>query len=175
MKKLTQERVKNLMHYNPATGVFIWTHRKSGVTPGMQAGSKHVTGYIDITVDGRVYKAHRLAILWMEGYWPEHTVDHINRIRDDNRYLNLREATYQCQARNCKVAKNNTSVVTWVRWRSQRGSWQAFVMVSGKIFYLGHYKSVLAAAYARYAAEQCLGFQDCDINSSAKQYIEAHR
>ena len=42
---------------------------------------------------------------------------------------------------------------------------------NGQIKSLGYFNDILEAAYARFAAEQCLGYQDCDINSSAKQYI----
>jgi len=168
---ITQEHLRELLHYNPETGVFTWIYRKSGVTLGQVAGSLHVNGYVDIKLDGVVYKAHRLAILYVDGYFPEHTVDHINRIRDDNRYVNLREASYQCQSRNCAVGVNNTSKVCGVRWRAQRRSWQAFMMVSGKMHYLGHYTCLVEAACARLAGEQCLGYDDWDGASSARRMV----
>src|SRR4029077_7435541 len=36
---------------------------------------------------------HRLAFLWVNGEWPREEVDHVNRVKDDNRWANLREAT----------------------------------------------------------------------------------
>jgi len=169
---ITQQRLRELLHYDKITGVFTWIHRKSGITVGQVAGCRHNKhGYVDIKLDGRSYKAHRLAVLYVDGYFPELTVDHEDRVRHNNAYENLREASYQCQSRNCTKARNNTSSVTGVRWRAQRNRWQAFVMVSGEMKYLGHFSDLLDAACARYAAEQCLDYPDWSGDSTAKKYM----
>ena len=82
---LTQSRLKELLHYNPETGIFTWLVSKKGVKIGNIAGSVNSIGYRYISVDRILYKASRLAWLFIEGYFPENDVDHINRIRDDDR------------------------------------------------------------------------------------------
>jgi len=84
---LTTERLRELLHYDPETGEF---HKISGGRPG-PIGSLDPAGYRQIAVDGVLYKAHRLAVLYMTGEMPISAlpVDHINRKRDDNRWCNL--------------------------------------------------------------------------------------
>ena len=171
---ITQERLKEVLDYNPDTGIFRWMvstgHR---AIVGAVAGSLKESGYIEINVDGRRYQAHRLAILYTDGYMPENTVDHKDRVRSNNWRDNLREATQQCQNRNCGMRKDNKSGVKGVSWCQREGKWYAHIVVDGSGKNLGYHASILDAAYVRFAAEQCLGFQDCDLNSSAKQYIDA--
>ena len=90
---LTQERLKELLHYDPETGVFTWRVARQGwIKAGDQAGSVQSTGYRLIGLAGRRYRASRLAFLYMLGRWPRADVDHKNRVRDDDMWHNLREA-----------------------------------------------------------------------------------
>lgn len=89
--KLTQKRLKKLLYYNPDTGIFTWKINSRRSLKDAPAGNLHPSGYIRIGIDSKEYRAHRLAFLYMEGYIPENDVDHINRVRDDNRWKNLRE------------------------------------------------------------------------------------
>jgi len=169
---LTQQKLKDLVHYNQATGVFTWRVAANGRVPaGSLVGTyTHPLGYVRASIKGRSYALHRLAVLYVEGYLPEDTVDHINRDKQDNRYSNLRVVSQQCQNRNSGVAKNNKSGVRGVRLYSD-GKWVAKIGVDKRHHHLGYFDTVLEAACARFAAEQCLGFKDCDINSSAMQYM----
>jgi len=91
---ITQERLKEVLNYNPETGVFMWMVAPNRRIPiNSEAGVlDKEKGYIAIRIDGVKYLAHRLAILYTDGYWPENTVDHGNRVRSDNRRINLTEA-----------------------------------------------------------------------------------
>ena len=170
---ITHERLKEVLDYNPDTGIFRWRVTASNrAVAGSTAGSPDDDGYLKIRVDGRLYLAHRLAILYTDGYLPENTVDHKDRIPWHNWRLNLREASHQCQVRNCGMRKDNRSGVKGVYWDKTTGRWAAYVRVGGVMSNLGRFDNLLEAAYTRYAAEQCLGFQDCDKNSSAKKYIK---
>ena len=73
----------------------------------------------------------------MEGYLPENDVDHINRIRDDNRWCNLRHVSRVCNIRNRDKFKNNTSGVTGVSWFDSRGTWRVRIAVDRKQMGLG--------------------------------------
>ena len=174
MPKLTQDELRRLIEYDPHTGVFT-RKMPTGIggrfKAGEQLGNTHSKGYINIPVRGRSYYAHRLAFLYMVGYLPEQTVDHINRDRSDNRWSNLREASHQCQSRNCKLLINNTSGVKGVYWSKADRKWIVNIKIKRKTYYLGIFDCKLEAAYHRLAAEQCLGFPECDINSSAAQFI----
>jgi len=175
MSKLTQERLKELVNYDPDTGIFTWACSRVGAHSGDVAGCFDPTkGYRYIGLDNRQYQEHRVAILYMDGYMPENTVDHKNRIRHDNRYKNLREATYQCQIRNCGPLKTNTSGVKGVAWHKVVKKWRAQIGDNGKHVCIGYFSDFFEAVCHRFAAEQALGFQDCDINSAAKQYIDSH-
>ena len=173
---ITQDRLKEVVNYDPETGIFVWLNNMASNAPaGSVAGGADSDGYISLRIDGRMYKAHRLAILYTDGYLPENTVDHIDRVPWHNWRDNLREASYQCQMRNCGMRKDNTSGIKGVAFFKRTGRWYAYISVNSKMKYLGNFDNLLDAAYARFAAEQCLGFQDCDINSSALQFINAQR
>jgi HNH endonuclease len=110
MANLTQERLKELLSYDPATGIFAWKTRRNQLSGiGQQAGTIHARGYRKIIIDGRSYWASRLAWLYMTGRWPKSEIDHKNRIRLDDRFSNLREATPQQNSFN-RVRKNTTGV-----------------------------------------------------------------
>lgn len=92
---LTQERLKELLHYNPISGEFTWVRSKGRAKAGSIAGCADKDGYILIGIDRILYKAHRLAFLYITGSTPSDgvDVDHINMVTGDNKWDNLRLAT----------------------------------------------------------------------------------
>ena len=127
---LTQEELKQLLHYDPETGVFTWlvdSNRK--VKAGSIAGYKHSKGYVEVGISEFIYKAHRLAFLYMTGNFPLDCVDHINGIRDDNRWLNLRSCTNQQNQFNRRVYKDNKSGYKGVGKIGDK--WQAKICIGG--------------------------------------------
>jgi HNH endonuclease/AP2 domain len=92
---ITLERLREVLEYNPESGVWVWKVANSRRAPaGKIAGSLDNNGYVVIRIDRAIYKAHRLAWLYMIGSWPRSTIDHINLEPADNRWVNLREATH---------------------------------------------------------------------------------
>jgi hypothetical protein len=91
--ELTQDILRSLLRYNPTTGEFTWLASQYRIKAGDVAGSKRTDGYIAIGVGGKLYKAHRLAFLYMEGEFPKDQVDHLNGIKIDNSWANLRKCT----------------------------------------------------------------------------------
>jgi hypothetical protein len=72
MAKLTAERLRELLEYDPATGEFRWrVSPTNNVKVGATAGTPHIKGYWQIRVDGKVYLSHRLAYLWLHGTLPK--------------------------------------------------------------------------------------------------------
>jgi len=53
-------------------------------------GSYDKDGYLIIKIKTRQYKSHRLAWFLYYHEWPNGEIDHINRIRTDNKKCNLR-------------------------------------------------------------------------------------
>lgn len=97
---LTTKRVREVLDYDPETGIFVWIkkpHYKANVRVGMIAGCLDRAGYVLIRIDGQSVRGHRLAWLYVYGYFPIE-VDHRNGVRSDNKLLNLREAT---RGQNC--------------------------------------------------------------------------
>jgi HNH endonuclease len=98
---ITQARLKSWLHYEVETGVFTWlVNMGRKKTKGCRAGTINGQGYRQIKINGTLYKASRLAWLYVTGEWPDEDIDHRNRVRDDDRFENLRVATRQQNSRN---------------------------------------------------------------------------
>jgi len=169
---LTQKRLKQLLNYDPETGKFT-RKVKSVIHPNLElpVGSSTDSGYITICIKGYKGLAHRLAWLYVYGYIPENDIDHINRIKTDNRINNLREVSRQCNLRNTGNRKNNTSGVKGVSFNKKSNKWQVSIAVNNKLYYLGRFDDFIEAVCHRLAAEQCLNWNGCDSNSPAYQYV----
>lgn len=152
-KILTQTRLKELLDYDPDTGVFRWRIHKPPIILGKEAGNKSTIGYMRINVDVKSYYSHRLAWLYMYGHLPENEIDHINHNRSDNRIANLREVTHSQNHRNQSLQKSNTSGVVGVCWVRSKGKWLAQITAKGKHMYLGIFESFGDAVAARKKAE----------------------
>lgn len=147
---LTQQRLKELLHYDPETGLFKWIVSRRGVPKkGSVTGWYDKDGYHLITIDYKRYQAHRLAFLYMTGTFPTDQVDHINRIKDDNRFDNLRLVSNLENGHNKSIHKNNTSGVTGVDWYKQKKKWRARIRVNYKQIHLGLYGTIEEAKKAR--------------------------
>jgi len=156
---ITQARLKDVLDYDPATGIFIWKKYLSSTTKvGEVAGDVKPSGYRFIGIDGSRYRAHRLACLWMTGHWPTLQIDHKNTNRDDNWWSNLRPATNAENGFNSKKKKNNTSGYKGVFWSKQKSKWAAKINPNRKQVHLGFFTDP-KDAHAAYkaAAEKMFG------------------
>lgn len=153
MNMLTQERLKQFLDYNPETGLFSWAkNRVSMKGIHTNVGTIRSTdGYRQVSVDSVLYRAHRLAFLWMTGRWPTAFVDHKNGLRDDNRWNNLREATRQQNRGNTALFITNTSGRQGVYKVGNR--WRARIVREGVCKHLGYFDTLGEAASAYDDAE----------------------
>lgn len=137
---LTHKRLIELFTYTDF-GIFIRNKKTSNVTKeGEIAGSRDAYGYIVIGIDGKYYKAHRLAWFYVHVKWPKNQIDHINSIKHDNRINNLREAT---PAENCihhLKRKDNSSGFVGIHWDEKKRKWIARCAIDNIRYYLGAFK-----------------------------------
>lgn len=169
---LTQEKLRELLHYDPDTGEFRWKIKKSKIVKIGEVIQTKNNGYPIVQIDKKQYYLHRLAFLYMEGYLPENMVDHINRIRDDNRWCNLREVSNQCNIRNSNQRNDTTSGVKGVSWHKEDNRWQAQICIMNKKYHFGSFIDLSEAVAHRLAAEQCLDWSGCDSDSPAYLYMK---
>jgi hypothetical protein len=153
--RVFHESLKEILEYNPETGEFFWKVSYSGAKTGEQAGSIYKNGYRYIQIDGLDYRAARLAWFFATGDDPKDFVDHINGLRDDNRFSNLRIATNSQNQANTGPQKNNTSGFKGISWSASRQKWCASITINGKAKGLGRFVNLDDAvrAYKKAALE----------------------
>ena len=150
----SQNQLLKILDYNPSTGTLIWKINKGPRAKiGMIAGT-NLNGYRTIKIDGKLLYAHIIIWIMMMGESPKNTVDHINRIRDDNRWENLREATQAQQTYNISIHSNNTSGIPGVGWSKTLQKWQAYISINRKQLHLGYFDVIEEAIAIRKSAEQ---------------------
>ena len=158
---LTQERLKEVLHYNPLTGNFTWRVKVAQrVKVGDIAGTVNNYGYIRITIDGKLYMAHRLVWLYLYGYFPSKQIDHINHDRADNRLINLRCVTNAENLKNQSKFSNNTSGVTGVCWHKLKQKWVVRININDKRLNLGYTPDFDIAVAMRKASERKYGYHE---------------
>lgn len=143
---LTQERLKELLHYEPETGHFTRRVSSGGASVGSRAGSPTALGYLLIGVGGGREYAHRLAFLYVTGEFPAADVDHINRSPGDNRWSNLRLASRSENNLNSRVSARNTSGHRGVQWFARDRKWRAYGKLNGFAKHLGYFDDLAEAA-----------------------------
>lgn len=152
---LSAERLRELLDYNPNTGVFVWKKPTSNrVRVGTVAGTPTVKGYWHISVDKQMFYAHQLAWIHVHGSMPRGGLDHRDGDGRNNAIANLREATYLENGQNQKLRNTNKSGCTGVSWHSQRMRWTANIWSKGKRYFLGCFDSVQEAANAYAKAKE---------------------
>ena len=155
---LTQERLKELFHYDPDTGVFVRKVQTCNrVRQNGKAGSLHSSGYLTIRIGSKNYYAHRLAWFYTYGEWPNQ-VDHINHNRADNRLCNLRSVTDAENRKNQTLRIDNKSGICGVAWDKHYKKWKAHIRANGKAKTLGYFDNLFDAVCIRKSAEVKLGF-----------------
>lgn len=148
--EINAEFVRHMLDYEPSSGVLTWREKPAPrVNIGSRAGYVKANGYVGIKMGGRLLFAHRLAWLHFYGEWPAKQIDHINRKRDDNRILNLREVTPR---ENHANRSDNASGVPGVCWSKSHRKYQARIWVRTREIHLGFFDDLQLAADVRHKA-----------------------
>ena len=146
---MTRDELAAVLRYDAGTGEFDWLEAGRGRNAG-RAGTLGGNGYRQITVHGRKYQAHRLAILALTGEWPAADVDHINGNRTDNSAANLRCVPRALNMQNQHTIQGRSKTgVRGVSWHKAAAKWVARI---GRQ-HLGLYATIQEASAARQRAE----------------------
>ena len=154
---LTAARLRELLHYDPDTGIFTWRVTRGSARPGGIAGHPGSGGYLRVGIYGVGWQANRLAWLYMTGEHPMHEVDHINGVRVDNCWSNLRAATSSQNQQNMRRAMvHNSTGLLGVSYDKSRGAFLARIRVNGRLKHLGRFTHAQDAHAAYLAAKRDL-------------------
>jgi hypothetical protein len=133
-----REVIENFEYKN---GFLFWKIGRSGIQPGLQAGSKEKNGYYRIRFNGKKYLTHRLIFLMHNGFMPNF-VDHADNNPENNCIENLREATRTQNNQNRKNAKNNKTGAKNVTWEKSANSWRVRININGVSKSFGCFKNI---------------------------------
>jgi hypothetical protein len=157
-REISAELLRATMSYDPDTGLLYWKPRTEKSVHerrwnSRQAGKRvggfdHPDGYLKARVFGHAYRVHRLVWLYVYGSWPSGDIDHIDRVKDNNRISNLRIATLRENNINQKVKATNKSGFKGVSWDTRSRKWQVFIRVGGRNKNLGSFREIADAAEA---------------------------
>lgn len=168
---ISVETLRQLLHYNPDTGVLSWRIRPVSLCKderawkiwnaryaGREALTANSNGARQGNIFGRRVYAHRAAYALHYGAWPKDVIDHINGNPADNRIANLRAVDQRTNMLNQKERCTNTSGATGVTLFSRNQKWRAQITVNGRNKALGYFTDFDEAVKARRLAEVRFGF-----------------
>jgi hypothetical protein len=158
MADITAQELRSKLAYNAETGEFQWRQSHKRKSARGCAGAIDAYGYVVIRVNKKLYKAHRLAWLYMTGEWPKNGLDHKNNVKDDNRFANLRDVSQSANMHNVRRAPKSGAV--GVVWDKSRQKWRAQIKVGYRNICLGRFECFEQAVSERRAAEQRLVSND---------------
>ena len=150
---VTAALLRDLFHYDPATGVFTRLVRTSNNSRLGPSGMVTKRGNVAICVVGKKRAAHRLAWLYMTGEWPADEIDHIDGDPTNNRFANLREANSAENKQNMRRARSG-SKSGLLGVSPHQGKWQARIHICGKVKRLGLFKTPEEAHLAYLTAKR---------------------
>lgn len=171
---IQQNEAKKVLSYCPNSGIFRWKNpskfhaEKIGLIAGTTAFSRGKE-YVSIGLMGCVVKAHRLAWLFVYGYWPT-MIDHINGNSLDNRISNLVECTPTMNCQNHTKSINGSGLPVGVR-NTKNGKFQARIKKDKINIHLGTFNTADEASFAytqkRIGIHYCPAFAEGGSNGMA--------
>lgn len=130
MNEINIQELHKLLYYDPDTGNLHWRveNKYARIKPDTVAGCvDSSSGYIRVRVLGKKYLAHRIVWALVTGKWPENQIDHIDRDRTNNKFMNLRSCTNAENQQNCSLRKDNSSGYKGVSWNTKGQVWEAYL------------------------------------------------
>lgn len=142
----TAEALRTWLYYNPKTGVWRWL---TGEFRGLPAGWLDRHGYRKIGIARQQYKASRLAVLYMTGHWPPGWVDHKDNDPANERWNNIRLATYSQNAWNRRGWSTKNKLKGAYHYGKK---WRAIIGFKNKTIHLGTFNTEQEAHAAYWRA-----------------------
>lgn len=134
------DQLRDLLNYDPNTGVFTWRRSRGCINAGSPAGGPATNGYIRISINRRKYSAHRIAWLMHTGEDPgEMCIDHIDLDKTNNSFTNLRLCTVSQNGWNRRASPGGSSAYKGVSYQKSKNKWRAYIMINRKSTYLGSF------------------------------------
>lgn len=151
---ITQARLKELLHYDPDTGLFTWRRDQNNrAKKGTIAGTKALNKYVRISIDGRIHLAHRLAWLWMTGAPPAFEIDHRDGCKHNNVFSNLRDIEHGANQQNQRKPQSASGYIG-VTWDARTRKYMARLQVAGRRVHIGRFSSAEQAHLAYVQAKR---------------------
>ena len=142
------------LKYNPDNGEFVWARNIGNVKAGAVAGCVNQKGYRYISVFGRLYRANRLAWIYVHGSEPVGQIDHKDGNRLNNKISNLRDVDGFTNQQNRRLGnKNSTSKLLGVSFHKGTGKWRAQI-TERKTIHIGLFNTELEAHNAYLQAKK---------------------
>ncbi len=152
--ELTAMHLRTVVHYDPDTGVMTRIKKTCNrVTIGKACGALNTKGYLQVSIEGRLYLLTNLAVLYMTGAWPVGIVDHKNGLKKDNRWDNLRDVSLSVNAQNLKGPKRKNKS-GYLGVSPSHGKWAANIDLNKKRTNLGRFDTPELASAAYLAAKR---------------------
>ena len=148
---LTADRLRELVDFDPETGVFtqriVYEGQRARWKAGRVSGSiSKGTGYLTLRLDGKLYQAHRVAWMHHFGVWPQDHIDHINGQQTDNRIANLRDVSNAINRQNTRGPRCDSQTgMQGVSLDKRRSKFFARIRVNGRTFHLGYFDDAASA------------------------------
>ena len=140
MSRPDSTRLRELLNYDPDTGVFTARVSRGAIPAGKPIGTVRRDGYLECSVDRRLYLLHRLAWCYVYGDWPTGELDHINGIKSDNRISNLRMVSRKQNMQNQQRPQRGNPYLG-VSWHKKAAKWAAQIVVDRKHKHLGLFET----------------------------------
>lgn len=161
--EISQDELKSLLRYDPETGDFVWLVNRGRVKTEGKAAGTIKDGYLRISINNKLYYAHRLAFIYMGMEPPKEETDHIDGNRRNNAFSNLRAVSPLINNQNQRKAKSSNSCgVLGVSLDKAGKTWTASIRYGGKKHHLGRFESS-EAAHAAYVKEKRARHVGCTI------------
>lgn len=177
MIEISPAILRQILSYDPATGVLRWKKRTVDMFRDGKHTAEHICaawnsrfsgeealstdtgdGYLRGPIFKRNYLSHRVAWAVFYGYWPHDQIDHINGDRSDNRIKNLRVASNMENGKNAKLRDDNSSGSVGVSWSKRAEKWRSYITVDKKQKHLGYFHSLKEAIKVRSDAQSKYGY-----------------
>lgn len=167
VKEITYDELHKRFTYNPDTGLLI--NKKTNELIGKLTNQ----GYIRTSINNKAYAVHHIVYCMYYGYFPLCEIDHINRIKSDNRIENLRDVSRSCNARNRGNNKKNKFGVKGVQWITSDDRWKATIGIANKNISVGNFRFFINAVKARAYAEKIFNHSIYNKESPAVKYLKS--